>query len=141
MNNKPFDNRAWFFVLPVFVLVAISAIIPLMTVVNYSVQDTFGNNQFFWAGTEWFTEILESERFRASLVRNLVFSAIILCIEIPLGIAIALAMPRKGMWGVSVPGSDGAAATHSVERSWHNLAGIRPYRHWTDGARTNLNRH
>ena len=98
MNNKPFDNRAWFFVLPVFVLVAISAIIPLMTVVNYSVQDTFGNNQFFWAGTEWFTEVLQSERFRASLVRNLVFSAIILCIEIPLGIAIALAMPRKGMW-------------------------------------------
>ena len=98
MNNKPFDNRAWFFVLPVFVLVAISAIIPLMTVVNYSVQDTFGNNQFFWAGTEWFTEVLESERFRASLVRNLVFSAIILCIEIPLGIAIALAMPRKGLW-------------------------------------------
>jgi hypothetical protein len=27
-----------------------------MTVVNYSVQDTFGNNQFFWAGLEWFEE-------------------------------------------------------------------------------------
>jgi len=98
MDNKPFDNKAWFFVLPVFILVAISAIIPLMTVVNYSVQDTFGNNQFFWAGTEWFTEVLNSDRFRASLVRNLAFSGIILLIEIPLGIAIALAMPRKGVW-------------------------------------------
>lgn len=98
MDNKPFDNKAWFFVLPVFILVAISAVIPLMTVVNYSVQDTFGNNQFFWAGTEWFTEVLNSERFRASLVRNLTFSGIILLIEIPLGIAIALAMPRKGVW-------------------------------------------
>ena len=98
MDNKPFDNKAWFFVLPVFILVAISAIIPLMTVVNYSVQDTFGNNQFFWAGTEWFTEVLNSDRFRASLVRNLTFSGIILLIEIPLGIAIALAMPRKGVW-------------------------------------------
>ncbi|MFK7893636.1 MAG: carbohydrate ABC transporter permease [Granulosicoccus sp.] len=98
MDNKPFDNRAWLFVVPVFVLVALSAIIPLMTVVNYSVQDTFGNNQFFWAGTEWFVEILNSERFHAALLRNLTFSAIILCIEIPLGIAIALAMPRKGVW-------------------------------------------
>ena len=98
MNSKPFDNKAWFFVLPVFLLVAISAIIPLMTVVNYSVQDTFGNNQFFWAGTEWFTDVLNSDRFRDSLVRNLTFSGIILCIEIPLGIAVALAMPRKGIW-------------------------------------------
>lgn len=96
--DKPFDNKAWFFVLPVFLLVAISAIIPLMTVVNYSVQDTFGNNRFFWAGTEWFTEVLNSDRFRDALLRNLSFSGIILAIEIPLGIAIALAMPRKGIW-------------------------------------------
>ena len=95
---KPFDNRAWFFVLPVFLLVAISAIIPLMTVVNYSVQDTFGNNQFFWAGTEWYTDVLTSDRFSSALLRNLAFSGIILAIEIPLGIAIALAMPRKGVW-------------------------------------------
>ena len=39
-------------------LVAFSAIIPLMTVVNYSVQDTFGNNQFFWNGVGWFQELL-----------------------------------------------------------------------------------
>ncbi len=96
--DKPFDNRAWFFVLPVFVLVAISAIIPLMTVVNYSVQDTFGNNQFFWAGTEWYEEVLSSSRFHDALLRNLMFSGIILAIEIPLGIAIALSMPKKGFW-------------------------------------------
>lgn len=88
-------------VLPVLLLVAFSAVIPLMTVVNYSVQDTFGNNQFFWAGTEWFTEILQSERFHSALIRNLVFSLIILAIEVPLGIIIALNMPRKGL-GVPV---------------------------------------
>jgi ABC-type sugar transport system permease subunit len=37
--EKPFNNRAWFMVLPVFIIVAFSAILPLMTVVNYSVQD------------------------------------------------------------------------------------------------------
>ena len=91
------NNKAWLMVLPMLLLVAISAIIPLMTVVNYSVQDTFGNNEFFWVGTEWFQEILVSERFHNALQRTLLFSALILAIEIPLGIAIALAMPRRGI--------------------------------------------
>ncbi len=88
-------------VLPVFLIVAFSAVIPLMTVVNYSVQDTFGNNVFFWAGMDWFKELLHSERFHDAFIRQLFFSAIILSIEVPLGIIIALAMPKKG-WGVPV---------------------------------------
>jgi len=99
--EKTWNNKAWFMVLPVLVLVAFSAVIPLMTVVNYSVQDTFGNNQFFWAGTQWFQEILGSDRFWNALGRNLVFSGIILAIEIPLGIFIALKMPKSGI-GVPV---------------------------------------
>ncbi|MEI8701091.1 MAG: sugar ABC transporter permease [Mesorhizobium sp.] len=99
--ERTWNNKAWFMVLPVLLLVAFSAIIPLMTVVNYSVQDTFGNNVFFWAGSEWFEEILHSDRFWEAMARNLAFSAIILIIEIPLGIFIALNMPKKG-WGVPV---------------------------------------
>ena len=96
--EKTWNNKAWFFVLPVLVLVAFSAVIPLMTVVNYSVQDTFGNNQFFRAGTDWFTQILTSSRFHDALWRNLMFSAIVLAIEVPLGIIVALSMPKKGVW-------------------------------------------
>ena len=99
--ERTWNKKAWFMVLPVLLLVAFSAIIPLMTVVNYSVQDTFGNNVFFWGGVEWFEDLLHSSRFWQALGRNLVFSAIILAIEIPLGIFIALNMPRRG-WGVSV---------------------------------------
>ena len=51
---KPRDDRAWLLVLPVFAVVLFSAVLPLMTVVNYSVQDSFGNNQFFWNGMGWF---------------------------------------------------------------------------------------
>ena len=96
--DKPVNNRAWFLVLPVLALVAFSAVLPLMTVVNYSVQDTFGNNQFFWAGLEWFEEVISSDRIRAALGRQILFSAIILAIEIPLGIFVALNMPKKGVW-------------------------------------------
>ena len=90
------DNKAWFLVLPVLVLVAFSAVIPLMTVVNYSVQDTFGNNEFFWVGLEWFDELLHSDRFHSALGRQFLFTALILIIEIPLGIIVALNMPSKG---------------------------------------------
>ena len=96
--NKITNQKAWLFVLPVLILVAFNAIIPLMTVVNYSVQETFGANTFFWAGVRWFEEVLTSERFHASLGRQLFFTFTILAIEVPLGVAIALAMPRKGIW-------------------------------------------
>ena len=96
--DKTLNNKAWFLVLPVLVLVAFSAVIPLMTVVNYSVQDTFGNNQFFWAGLEWFEEMLHSDRMWAALGRQIAFSGIILAIEVPLGIFIALNMPKSGFW-------------------------------------------
>jgi glycerol transport system permease protein len=94
------NNRAWFLVLPVFVIVAFSAIIPLMTVVNYSVQDIFGPGQRVFVGAEWFKEVLADYRLHDSLWRQFLFSGLVLLIEIPLGILIALAMPKRG-WGVS----------------------------------------
>ncbi len=96
--NKTVNPNAWWFVVPVLVLVAFNAFIPLMTVVNYAFQETFGDNVFFWEGTTWFEQVLRSDRFHASLGRQLLFTGMILAIEVPLGIAVALAMPRKGPW-------------------------------------------
>src|SRR5262245_43025310 len=95
------DNRAWFLVLPVFVVVAFSAIVPLMTVVNYSVQDIFGPGEAYYVGTEWFEDVLSDGRLHDALIRQLAFSALVLLIEIPLGIAIALTLPTRG-WKVSL---------------------------------------
>ncbi|MCH8138113.1 MAG: sugar ABC transporter permease [Proteobacteria bacterium] len=99
--NKWQDNRAWFLVMPVLVIVALSAIIPLMMVVNTSVQDIFGPGNRVFVGTEWFEEVLSDRRLHDALRRQLTFSGLVLLIEIPLGVAIALAMPKRG-WGVSV---------------------------------------
>ena len=96
--NKQVNQKAWFLVLPVVILVAFNAVIPLMTVVNYSVQETFGDNVFSWAGVIWFEQVLNSPRFHDALLRQMLFTGIILAIEIPLGLIIALAMPRKGVW-------------------------------------------
>ena len=77
---------------------AFNAIIPLMTVVNYSVQETFGDNMFFWAGVQWFEQVLTSSRFHESLLRQMLFTGLALAIEVPLGLIVALSMPRKGVW-------------------------------------------
>jgi glycerol transport system permease protein len=96
--RKTTNQKAWWLVVPVLLLVAFNAFIPLMTVVNYSLQETFGNNVFFWEGVTWIETVLHSERFHASLGRQLLFTGMILAIEVPLGIAVALSMPRKGPW-------------------------------------------
>jgi len=98
VSARTHNQKAWWLVAPVVVLVAFNAVVPLMTVVNYSVQETFGDNVFFFEGVKWFREVLHSERFRLALQRQLFFSGIILLIEVPLGVAIALAMPRRGPW-------------------------------------------
>ncbi len=93
-----YNNKAWLLVLPVLVIVAFNAIIPMMTMVNYSVQDILGPDNRIFVGTEWFEELLGDFELRQALKRQLLFSTIILLIEIPLGIAIALALPKKGKW-------------------------------------------
>jgi len=98
--NKWQDNKAWFLVLPVFIIVAFSAVIPLMTVVNYSVQDIFGPGQRIFVGTEWFKDVLQDPRLHDALIRQLSFSCLVLLIEMPLGVIIALTMPKKG-WTAS----------------------------------------
>jgi len=95
--EKTVNQRAWFMVLPVLVLVAMNAIVPLMTVVNYSVQEVFYGTYSF-VGPRWYYDVLHSERFHNALLRQMTFTGTILAIELPLGVAIALAMPRSGRW-------------------------------------------
>ena len=97
--EKPVNQKAWLLVLPVLVLVAFSAVIPLMTVVNYSIQDAF-SGQFYPLDDklQWFSDLLHSDRMWNSLQRQAIFSSVILAIEVPLGIFVAINMPKRGVW-------------------------------------------
>jgi glycerol transport system permease protein len=97
--NKWADNKAWFLVMPVCAFVAFSAIIPLMTVINYSVQDIIGPGATVFVGIDWFKKVLHDYRLHDALWRQFLFSGLVLLIEMPLGILVALAMPKRG-WGV-----------------------------------------
>ncbi|MET0963421.1 MAG: sugar ABC transporter permease [Noviherbaspirillum sp.] len=98
---KTTNNRAWFLILPVLLAVAFSAILPLMTIVNYSVQDILSPTQKVFVGTEWFKTVMRDGELHGALYRQLLFSLSVLAIQIPLGILIALSMPAEG-WKASL---------------------------------------
>lgn len=98
---KTQNNRAWFLILPVLIAVAFSAILPLMTIVNYSVQDILSPTQKVFVGTEWFQTVMRDTELHGALYRQLLFSLSVLAIQIPLGILIALCMPADG-WRASL---------------------------------------
>ncbi|MEO8411602.1 MAG: sugar ABC transporter permease [Propionivibrio sp.] len=93
---KPVNQKAWFLILPVLICVAFSAVLPLMTVVNYSVQDVISPTQKVFVGTEWFAAIMRDEELHGALLRQLLFSLAVLVVELPLGILLALSMPATG---------------------------------------------
>ena len=97
---KPINQKAWLLVLPVILCVAFSAVLPLMTVVNYSVQDIISPERRVFVGTEWFALVMRDEELHAALLRQIGFSLAVLAVEIPLGIALALSMPARG-WQAS----------------------------------------
>ncbi len=97
---KPVNQKAWLLVIPVVLCVAFSAILPLMTIVNYSVQDIISPERRVFVGTEWFRTVLRDGELHDALLRQLGFSLSVLAVEIPMGILLALSMPAKG-WKAS----------------------------------------
>jgi glycerol transport system permease protein len=89
-------KRPWLFLLPALLLVSISAFIPLIAVINYSQLTLLPGTQPYFSGLENFVAILEDEAFRGALFRQCVFSFLVLITEIPLGLGLALCMPKKG---------------------------------------------
>jgi len=86
----------WLFMTPALLVMALSAFIPLMTVINYSLHYIFAGSAAEFVGAENYAEVLNDSAFRGALLRQLLFSVAVLAVEIPLGIAIALCIPRSG---------------------------------------------
>jgi glycerol transport system permease protein len=81
---------------PAVLVMTAGGVVPLAFVFFYSVNDTFAGNSFLFVGSQWFQQVLLSRDFQWALFRSLGFSLSALLIEIPLGLFIALRMPREG---------------------------------------------
>jgi glycerol transport system permease protein len=128
-------ERPCLFLATDLLLIAFNAILPLMTVVNYSLHKLVPGSQPEYAGLEnyrtllhcpapakdgggesvkgkdealqaWLEEEVQNapspigEEWMGALGRQILFSGLVLLIEIPLGLAVALCLPRRG-WGLT----------------------------------------
>jgi glycerol transport system permease protein len=89
-------QRPWLFLMPTLIIMSLSAFVPLMTVVNYSLHYIFSGSQPEFVGMANYVEVLHDPNFRGALLRQLGFTTTILLIEFPLGMLVAMALPRKG---------------------------------------------
>ena len=99
---RSWNNGAWLMMLPAAVVMAFVGVLPLIAVFNYALHDIFSLADIHWIGVEWYEEIVTSTRFHESLARSLMFSAIVLSVQVPLGVGIALLLRKVGRWAVLV---------------------------------------
>ncbi len=88
--------RPFMLLLPSISLLILVGIVPLLIVFQNSFYDIFTLQSRAWVGAQWYGDLLTSERFYDSLLRSIGFSALILSIQVPLGVGIALMIPRSG---------------------------------------------
>jgi glycerol transport system permease protein len=81
---------------PAVLVLLASGVLPLAFVFFYSVNDTFAGNSFLFVGLQWFKQVLASPDFQWALLRSLSFSLLALAVQLPLGLYIALKLPRQG---------------------------------------------
>ncbi len=94
---KQVNQRAWFFLIPALIVMSINAFIPFMTVINYSFIDKLPGLPSIWLGLENYRSVWQDDLFPGALGRQFIFSFVILIIQVPLGILVALGMPKKGI--------------------------------------------
>ena len=87
---KKHSSPAWWLVMPALSILAIIGLIPLVAVFNYAFFDIFTLNDRFWVGTEWYASLIRSPDIYLAFLRSALFSTLVVCIQFPLGIAIAL---------------------------------------------------
>ncbi len=83
------NNRAWIYLIPSLALLGGIGLMPLATMINYSVQDSFSGDQFFWVGAKWYQDALQSPAFWGTLGRTVLFTGISLTLQLVLGFYIA----------------------------------------------------
>lgn len=125
---KKYDNSALLLMLPSLAIMAVVGIVPLLAAFNYSFFDLFTIREAYWVGDQWYHQIITSSRFYASIGRSLLFSALVLTIQVSLGIALARMVVRMGpsrifvLMLVAIPL---VVPWNMIAMMWHSLIDLR----------------
>ena len=92
------NRTAYTLLAPALLVMTACGLLPMGFVFFYALHDTFMGNSFVWIGLDWFVEVLASPDFHGAAARSLGFALLLLLIEVPLGLFIALRMPTRGFF-------------------------------------------
>lgn len=123
-----YNNRAWVLLMPAILLMLFVGVVPLLTAFNYSFFDIFTIQQAFWIGDDWYRQILSSAKFYQSLGRSLLFSALAIAIQFPLGIAIArylVAHPKLKLPILVLVAMPLVVPWNMIAIMWRNLVDVK----------------
>ncbi len=121
---QPHENRAWLLLVPALVVLAVVGVLPLLTVINYGFHDIFSLRNLHWVGLQWYGDIVTSPSFLASLGRSLLFSALALAIQVPLGVLVALFLlgfGKHAVWGLMLCALPLVVPWNMIPIMWLNL--------------------
>lgn len=75
------------------VAAVIVALVVTVVLALYDIRDPFART---FVGGEWFAVVIGDPALHAALFNQLIFTSLVLVIEVPLGVALAFAIPRHG---------------------------------------------
>jgi multiple sugar transport system permease protein len=100
-----FEANAWLaaaFVTPVAVVLAAIIVVPSIQLLWMSFTDASPGMDTQWVGLKNYVRILSDPGFQAALIRNILFVAGVVALEMAVGLAIALLLenpvPLRGLW-------------------------------------------
>ena len=97
-DRKRRETRTIMFLLPTLIVMFGVGIMPLMTVVNYSLHILFSGTIPHFNGLQNYYQALRDPAFMSAIGKQFLFTALILVIQIPLGVALGMTLPEKGPW-------------------------------------------
>ena len=96
--GKRRETSTVLFLLPTLIVMIGVGIVPLMTVVNYSLHILFSGTLPHFNGLQNYYQALRDPAFMNAIGKQFLFTALILVIQMPLGVALGMALPEKGAW-------------------------------------------
>ncbi len=91
-------NKAFLFILPCLVVMGLVGFLPILVVINYSIHYLIPGCIPTYSGLQNFIFAMHDANFTGAIGRQFLFTFEVLIIQIPLGLALAHLLPRKGMW-------------------------------------------
>ena len=97
MITGPYTGKPpWRLVLPAAVVgvgMVAGALLITVALAVHDIRDPFART---FVGGDWFAAVILDPALHAAVLHQIIFTGVVLAIEVPLGVAIAFALPRHG---------------------------------------------